>query len=108
MFQHFQYPHSSAIAGKLFAERVETRGYTSNVAVNYVKETLQLEIKDISCSSNNPPIGLNHPYDSNNSLVITTVGYEVRGAVPKQWSVEAARDLKRLGYLGLGNLLIGN
>ena len=98
----FKYPQSSAIAGKLFAERVEARGYTSNVAVNYVKETLQLERKDISCSSNNPPIGLNHPYDSNNRLAITTVGYEGRGAVLKQLSVEAARDLQRLGHLGLG------
>ena len=98
----FKYPQSSTIAGKLFAERVEARGYTSNVAVNYVKETLQLERKDIKCSINNPPIGLNHTYDSNNRLAISTVGYEGRGAVRKQLSVEAARDLQRLGYLGLG------
>ena len=89
-------------SGKQFAERVEARGYTSNVAVNYVKETLQLERKDVSCSINNPPIGLNHPYNSNNRLAISTVGYEGGGAVRKQLSVEAARDLQRLGHLGFG------
>ena len=97
-----KYPQSYTTAGKLFAERVEGRGYTSNVAVNYVKETFQLERKDVSCSINNPSIGLNHPYDSNNNLALTTVGYEGRGAVRKQLSVEAARDLQRLGHLGLG------
>ena len=97
----FKYPHS-AIAGKLFAERVEARGYTSNMAVNYIKETLQQERKDVSCSINNPPIGLNHPYDSNNRIAITTIGYEGRGVVLKQLSVETARDLQRLGHLGLG------
>ena len=89
----FKYPQSSAIAGKLFAERVEARGCTNNVADNYVKETLQQERKDVSCSINNLPIGLNHPYDSNNRLAETTIGYEGRGVVLKQLSVETARDL---------------
>ena len=72
------------------------------MAVNYVKETLQQERKVVSCSINNPPIGLNHPYDSNNRLAITTIGYEGRDVVLKQLSVETARDLQRLGHLGLG------
>ena len=62
------------------------------MAVNYVKETLLQERKDVSCSINNPPIGLNHPYDSNNRLAKAKIGYEGRDVVLKQLSVETARD----------------
>ena len=50
----------------------------------------------------NSPIELNHPYDSNNRIAITTVGYQGRGTVFKQLSVEAARDIQRLSNIGLG------
>ena len=50
----------------------------------------------------NSPIELNHPYDSNNRIAITTVGYQGRGTVFKQLCVEAARDIQRLGNIGLG------
>ena len=50
----------------------------------------------------NSPIELNHPYDSNNRIAATTVGYQGRGTVFKQLSVEAARDIQRLGNIGLG------
>ena len=53
-------------------------------------------------SINNAPIGLNHPYHSNNSLAMTTVGYEGRGTALKQLSLDAARCLQRLYHLGLG------
>ena len=65
----------------------------SNVAVNYVKETLQLGRKDVSCSPNNSPNGLNHPIESNNRLETPTVGCEGRGVALKQLSVEATRNL---------------
>ena len=66
------------------------------MADNYVKETLQQERKDTSCSINNPPIVLNHPCDSNNRLARTTIGYEGRSVVLKQLSVETARNLQSL------------
>ena len=65
------------------------------MAVNYVKEKCQ-ERKNASCSINNPPNGLNHPYESNNRLAITTIGYEGRGVVLKQLSVVTARDMQGL------------
>ena len=47
-------------------------------------------------------IMLNHPYDSNHGIAVSTVGYEGREGVNKKLSVGAARDIQRLGHLGLG------
>ena len=47
-------------------------------------------------------VGFKHPYDSNNRLAVTTVGYEGRNTVLKQLSVETTRDIQRLGHIGLG------
>ena len=89
------HPQSSSNAGALFAERVEDRGFTSSVAVKHIKNTImQKETAQF-------PIMLNHPYDSNHEIAVFTVGYEGRG-VNKKLSVEAARDIQRLGHLGLG------
>ena len=90
------HPQSSSNAGVHFAERVEARGFTSSVAVKHIKNTLmQKETAQF-------PIMLNHPYDSNHGIVVSTVGYEGRECVNKKLSVEAARDIQRLGHLGLG------
>ena len=48
------------------------------------------------------PVSLHHPYDSNNQIVVSTVGYEGRSRVNTLLSVETARDIQRLGHLGLG------
>ena len=48
------------------------------------------------------PVRLHHPYDSNNQIVVSTVGYEGRNCVNTRLSVEAVRDIQRLGHLGLG------
>ena len=97
----FKHPQSSLEAAKHFAERVEARGFTSNLASKYIKDTI--EHKRIERSDPlNSPIELNHPYDSNNIIAVTTVGYEGRGTVLKQLSVEAARDIQRLGNIHLG------
>ena len=93
------HPQSSSNAGALFAERVEARGFTSSVAVKHIKNTImQKETAQF-------PIMLNHPHDSNHGIVVLTVGYEGREGVNKKLSVEAARDIQRLGHLGLGKHL---
>ena len=90
------HPQSSSNAGALFAERVEARGFTSSVAVKHINNTImQKETAQF-------PIMLNHPYDSNHGIAVSTVGYEGREGVNKKLSVEAARDIQRLGHLGLG------
>ena len=96
-----KYAKNSCEAGNLFAERVETRGFTSKVASGYIKHALEQE-GNTHPNSYNPLVRLNHSYDSNNRLAVTTVGYEVRNTVLKQLSVETARDIQRLGQLGLG------
>ena len=48
------------------------------------------------------PVSLHHPYDTNNPIVVTTVGYEGRNRVNTRLRVEAARDIQRLGHLGIG------
>ena len=90
------HPQKSSKAGALFAERVEARGFTSSIAAKHIKDRLVLEDKSQF------PISLNHPYDSNNKIVVSTVGYEGRESVHKSLSVEAVRDFQRLGHLGLG------
>ena len=35
-------------------------------------------------------------------MILTTVGYEGKNTVLKQLSVETARDIQRLGHIGLG------
>ena len=54
------------------------------------------------------PVSLHHPYDSNNQIVVSTVGYEDRNRVNTRLSSEAARDIQRLGHLSLGKVIIGN
>ena len=95
-----KHPHSSSEAGKHFAERVEARGFTSKLAAGYIKDTLKKDIHSNPCK---PLIGLNHPFDANNRLAITTIKYDGRKSpVLKQLSIESARDSQRLGHLGLG------
>ena len=48
------------------------------------------------------PVSLHHPYDSNNQIVVPTVGCEGRNRVNAGLSVEAARDIPKLVHLGLG------
>ena len=50
----------------------------------------------------NSPIELYHPYDSNNRIAVTIIGYQGRGTVLEQLSVEVARDIQRLGNIALG------
>ena len=90
------HPQNSSKAGALFAERVEARGFTSSIAAKHIKNTLMQE------DTAQFPISLNHPYDSNNKIVVSTVGYEGRDYVQKSLSVVAVRDIQRLGHLGLG------
>ena len=69
-----KHPKSSFEAGKVFAERVESRGFTCKVAAGYIKHALEQE-GNTQLDSYKPLVGLNHPYDSNNRLAVTTVGY---------------------------------
>ena len=48
------------------------------------------------------PVSLHHPYDSNNQIVVSTVGYEGRNCVNARLSLKAALDIQSLGHLGLG------
>ena len=89
------HPQKSSNAGALFAEIVEVRGFTSSVATRFTKDTL-MQGDDI-----NIPVSLHHPYDSNNQIVISTVGYEGRNYANTRLSVKAVRDIQRLGHLGV-------
>ena len=94
-------PKSSFESGKLFAETVEARSFTSKIASGTIKHALEQE-GNTQPDSYKPLVGLNHPYDSSNKLTVTTVGYEGRNTVLNQLIVETARDIQRLGHIGLG------
>ncbi|KAI6660182.1 hypothetical protein LOD99_10493 [Oopsacas minuta] len=90
------YPQKSSKACALFAERVAARGFTSAVPAKYTKNTL------IQGDYLHIPVSLHHPYDSDSQIVVSTVSYAGRNCVNTRLRVEAARDIQRLGHLGLG------
>ena len=78
------------------SERVEARGFKSAVVTKFTKDTL-MQGDDIHI-----PVSWHHPYDSNNQIVVSTVGYEGKNCANTRLSVKAVRDIQRLGHLGLG------
>ena len=72
-----KHPQSSLEAGKHFAERVEARGFTNNLAAKYIKDTIEHENFERSGPLNSP-IAQNHPYDSNNRIAVTTVQLDTK------------------------------
>ena len=68
---------------------MEARGFTSAVATKFTKGTL-MQGDDI-------PVSLHYSCDSNNQIVVSTVGYEDRNCVNTRLSVKAVREIQRLG-----------
>ena len=58
-----KHPKSSFEAGKLFAERVEARGFTSKVEAGYIKHALEQE-RNTQPDSYKPLVGLNQGFIS--------------------------------------------
>ena len=96
-------PQHSQQAGKLFAERVESRGYTENFTTNFLTNTLEGSASGNGIITPFKTLSLHYPYDSNNQLAVTTVPYKREKQNPSRiLSREAVRDMQRLGHLGLG------
>ena len=96
-------PQISQQAGKLLAERVESRGYTKNLTANFLVNTLG-SVGDNNLISPFNTLSLNRPFDSNNQIAVTTIPYKNTGPNNSHHvlSREAVRDKQKLGHLGLG------
>ena len=96
-------PQHSQQAGKLFAERVESRGYTESFTTNFLTNTLKGLASDNNIITPFKTLSLHHPYDSDNQLAVTTVTYKrEKQNLIRIICREAVRDMQRLGHLGLG------
>ena len=97
-------PQSSRQAGKHFAERVESRGYTENLTTNFLVSSLEGSVSDNSLITPFNALSLRHPFDSNNQLAVATIPYKSakQNISNHVLSREAVRDMQKLGHLGLG------
>ena len=102
-------PQISQQAGKLFAERVESRGYTKDLTANFLVNTLG-SVSDNNFITPFNTLSLNRPFDSNNQIAVTTIPYKNPGHNNSHHvlSREAVRDMQKLGHLGLGKSHILN
>ena len=66
-------PQISQQAGKLFAERVESRGYTKNLIAGFLVNTLQGSVSGNSIITPFNILLLHPPFDSNKQLASTTL-----------------------------------
>ena len=71
-------PQSSRQAGKHFAERVESRGYTENLTTNFLVSSLEGSVSDNSLIAPFNALSLHHPFDSNTRLAMATIPYECK------------------------------
>ena len=104
-------PQISQQAGNLFAERVESRGYTKNLIANFLVNTFG-SVNENNLITPFNTLSLNRPFDSNNQIALATIPYKNTGHNNSNHvlSREAFRDMQKLGlgkksYFELGRIL---
>ncbi|KAF4648560.1 hypothetical protein FOL47_003077, partial [Perkinsus chesapeaki] len=91
-------PTRSAAAGRVFAERVKARGFLDDLVKEHLRDTFE---SGGGSESSATPLRTGVKLDGHTYLGITPYRYDGT-TTTKSLSIESARDLLRLGHLGLG------